>query len=199
MNDIIEYYSQNAERLTKRYEELSPQRIHEPWVHLIPQSKSNILDVGAGSGRDAAWFADFDHSVVAVEPADNLRQKAISEHPDDGILWINDRLPDLKKVHRLNRGFDVIMVSAVWMHLAPSDRPRAFESLHTLLNPAGLLIISFRKGLSPKRPAMYPVAANEIRDLARQVELNVVAEFQSEDMYHRAKVRWQTVVLKRCN
>ena len=197
MNDIIEYYSQNAERLTQRYEELSPQRIHAAWAHLMPQSKSNILDVGAGSGRDAAWFAGRGHSVFAVEPADNLRQKAMSVHPDDGILWINDRLPDLKNVHRLNRGFDVILVSAVWMHLAPADRHRAFESLHPLLNPAGLLIISFRKGPAPKRPAMFPVTANEIRDLARQFELFVVAEIKNDDLYHRAGVRWETVVLKR--
>ena len=199
MNDIIDYYSQNAVRLTQRYEELSPERVHAAWVHLLPRSKSDVLDVGAGSGRDAAWLAGCDHRVVAVEPADHLRQKAMSVHPDHGIHWINDTLPDLKAVRNLKRSFDVILVSAVWMHLAQSHRPRALKSLHTLLKTDGLLIISFRKGPTPDRPAMFPVTAHEIRDLARQFELFVVAEFKNDDLYHRAGVRWEIVVLKRRN
>ena len=199
MNDIIDYYSQNAERLTLRYEDLSPERVHAAWAHLMPRSNSDVLDVGAGSGRDAAWFAGRGHQVVAVEPADYLRQKAMSVHPEDGIQWVNDRLPDLNAVRSLRRGFDLILVSAVWMHLAPSDRPRAFKSLHTLLKPEGLLIVSFRKGFAPKRPVMFPVTGLEIRDQARQAELDVIAEFNSDDMYHRIEVRWETVVLKHWN
>ena len=113
MNDIIDNYSANADRLIERYEKLAPEAVHAAWKHLLPDSKSRILDVGAGSGRDAAWLAGYGHSVVAVEPADNLRQKAISLHPHDAIHWINDRLPDLNEVHRLEQDFDVKWETAV--------------------------------------------------------------------------------------
>ncbi len=197
MNDIIDYYSANADRLIERYEKLAPEALHAAWKHLMPEVKSRILDVGAGSGRDAAWFAVSGHHVVAVEPADHLREKAIALHPHHTVQWINDRLPDLKLVHRLNWGFDVILVSAVWMHLAEPDRVRAFESLYTLLNPAGILIISFRNGTAADGPAMYPVTVAEIRDMARLFKLGVLIDIQNDDMYNRTDVRWQTVVMRR--
>jgi SAM-dependent methyltransferase len=64
------------------------------------------------------------------------------------IRWIDDRLPDLNVVHRLGLAFDVIMLSAVWMHVAPSARVRAFRKVSTLLKPGGVLLISLREGPS---------------------------------------------------
>ena len=197
MNEIIEYYSRHSEQLTGRYEKLPPQAVHAAWKHLLPDSKSRILDVGAGSGRDAAWLAERGHCVVAVEPADNLRKKAIGLHPHDAIHWVNDRLPDLKEIHRLEQVFDVILVSAVWMHLPQSDRLGAFDSLYTLLDPAGIMIISFRNSPLVERPVMYPVTGAEIPDLARQFRLDVVINIQNDDMFNRTEVRWQTVVMRR--
>ena len=199
MSETIDYYSRHAEQLAQRYEKLEPQTVHAAWRHLVPASKSRILDVGAGSGRDAAWFAGLGHRVVAVEPADNLREKAIALHPHDAIQWVNDRLPDLKTIHRLKPGFDVILVSAVWMHLAQSDRPRAFESLYTLLNPGGILVISIRKGQTADGPAMLPVTGEEIRNLARQFEMDDVINIKNNDLYNRTEVQWETAVLKRQN
>ncbi len=199
MNEIIDYYSNHSEQLTSRYEKLRSQAVHAVWRHLLPDSKSQILDVGAGSGRDAAWLAERGHSVVAVEPSDNLRNKAIGLHPHDAIIWVNDRMPELKEVHRLELVFDVILVSAVWMHLAPSDRQQAFESLYTLLDPFAIMVISFRKGTSADGPAVYAVTGDEIRNLARQYGLDVIINIQNEDLYHRTEVQWETIVLKRQN
>jgi 2-polyprenyl-3-methyl-5-hydroxy-6-metoxy-1,4-benzoquinol methylase len=197
MGEIIKYYSRHSEQLISRYEKLTPQEVHAAWKHLLPDSKSRILDVGAGSGRDAAWLARRGHSVVAVEPADNLRKKAIGLHPHNAIHWVNDRLPDLKEVHRLAQVFDVILLSAVWMHLRQSDRSGAFDSLYTLLDPAGIMIISFRNSPHADRPVMYPVTGAEILDLARQFKLDVVINIQNDDMFNRAEVVWQTVVMRR--
>ena len=199
MNEIIDYYSNHSEQLTSRYEKLRSQAVHAVWKHLLPDSKSQILDVGAGSGRDAAWLAGRGHSVVAVEPADNLRNKAIHLHPHGAINWVNDRLPELKEVHRLELVFDVILVSAVWMHLAPSDRQQAFGSLYTLLDPAGIMVISFRKGTAADGPSVYALTGDEIRNLARQYGLDVVINIQNDDLYNRTEVQWETIVLKRQN
>jgi protein-L-isoaspartate O-methyltransferase len=199
MNEIIKYYSRHSEQLTSRYEKLTPQAVHAAWKHLLPDSKSRILDVGAGSGRDAAWLAGRGHSVVAVEPADNLRKKAIGLHPHSTIHWVNDRLPDLKEVHRLAHVFDVILLSAVWMHLPQSDRLGAFDSLYTLLDPAGIMIISFRKGTAADGPAVYPVTGDEIRNLAGRYGLHVIINIQNNDLYNRTEFQWETIVLKRDN
>jgi hypothetical protein len=50
--------------------------------------------------------------------------------------WLDDRLPGLQACHALGVVFDVILVSAVWMHLPPDERERGFRKLITLLRPA---------------------------------------------------------------
>jgi SAM-dependent methyltransferase len=56
----------------------------------------------------------------------------------------DDSLPGDDAVLRLGAAFDIILLSAVWMHVAPADRPRAFRNLVTLLKPDGMLVPSLR-------------------------------------------------------
>ena len=65
-------YDINVDALFERYESREAAGIHAPWFHLFPQAPARILDIGAGTGRDAAWFATLGHSVLAVEPTDAL-------------------------------------------------------------------------------------------------------------------------------
>jgi len=77
----IDSYSANAGRLAEVYEGIPFENAHGAWLHFVPHTKSLVLDVGAGSGRDAAWFADQGHEVVAVEPAERLRELGRKLHP----------------------------------------------------------------------------------------------------------------------
>jgi protein-L-isoaspartate O-methyltransferase len=119
MNKTIEYYSKDANKFAEEYEKISPEKVHEHWLQFLPFAKAQILDIGAGSGRDAAWFVKMGHEVVAVEPADCLRQKAQELHCDTSIQWIDDYLPTLRKIYELGLKFDLILLCAVWMHIAP--------------------------------------------------------------------------------
>jgi len=47
--------------------------LHSDVARLLPKAPAFILDVGAGSGRDAASLAEMGHSIAAVEPVDELR------------------------------------------------------------------------------------------------------------------------------
>lgn len=78
-------YAEAAEELFKRYQSFAFADLHEPVLHLIPQTVSCILDIGSGSGRDAAAFAAMGHRVVAVEPADQLRRDAPALYPSPTI------------------------------------------------------------------------------------------------------------------
>ena len=53
----IPHYEQNANQLVAQYESLTFEDVHPSILDLLPASGATILDVGAGSGRDAAWFA----------------------------------------------------------------------------------------------------------------------------------------------
>ena len=59
---------------------------------------------------------------------------------------MNDALPDLRALRALGRRFDLVLLSAVWMHVAPKGRERALRILSELLGPSGLLVITLRLG-----------------------------------------------------
>src|SRR5947209_12996690 len=90
-----EGYAREADALIERYERISAAEAHQSVQHLIPLAPSRILDIGAGTGRDAAWFAANGHDVVAVEPTDELRAAAKRLHPCPNVEWLDDSLPDL--------------------------------------------------------------------------------------------------------
>ncbi len=58
-------------------------------------------------------------------------------HPDPRIRWTGDALPELPGLLRSGLGFDTVLLSAVWQHVPPGQRARAFRKLCTLLKPGG--------------------------------------------------------------
>lgn len=194
--DVIETYNKEALTLSDQYESKTFEEVHSAALLSIPSTPSSVLDVGSGSGRDAAWFAAHGHQVVAVEPADQFRLKAQELHPNPSIRWLSDSLPALEATLSLNLSFDLIWVSAVWMHLPPKDRQRAFRKLSTLLKPNGKIMISLRHGPAPENRKMYPVSTDELLGYTRERGLQNLLVQSVDDTYERPEVWWQTVVLQ---
>jgi len=192
---LIPHYEQHAARLVEQYESLSFQDVHAGLLDLLPPPGATVLDVGAGSGRDAAWFAAHGYNVVAVEPSNAMLAHARERHPSNRIHWLSDSLPDLANVRRLGLSFDLILLSAVWMHIPPAERQRALRKLATLLAPKGRIAISLRLGAPDAERAMHEVSMQELAFLAQQFGLRVVRAADSHDKLGRADVSWTNVVL----
>ena len=71
-----EGYTEEAAALTRQYESVRFVDVHGPVLHLFPTVPSDVLDIGAGTGRDAAALAGMGHRVVAAEPTAALRDRA---------------------------------------------------------------------------------------------------------------------------
>ena len=196
INDgIIAAYDRDAGVLAACYESLSAGALWAPVRDLMSAGPGLLaLDVGAGSGRDAAWLVGQGYEVVAAEPAYGMRSEGVRRHP--GLRWIDDRLPALASVHSLGLSYDLVLLSAVWMHLPPQERPRAFRKLATLLKPGGVLILTLRRGPSVSSRTMYPTTLGEIEALAREHGLAVLRVLDEADGLSRCDVAWTTVVLR---
>ena len=196
MTENITYYSTNASALTKQYDSVPFESVHKDWLSEIP-TEGMVLDVGAGSGRDARYLAARGLGVVAVEPASGIRELAQEYTVSNPIHWISDSLPELTEIFRLQTKFDLILLSAVWMHIAPSSRERAFRKLSSLLKPNGKLIISLRHGSCQDERTMYSVSTSELAQLASQFGLTyrLLTPEKTNDELGRADVQWQTVLL----
>jgi SAM-dependent methyltransferase len=193
-DQIIGTYDRSASELADRYDSL-PEGGAFPGVYSLLPESGLALDVGAGSGRDARWLRTLGFEVVAVEPASGLRAHGVSKS-DARLRWIDDRLPALDRVHRLALSFDLITLSAVWQHVAPEDRSRAFRKLVTLLRPGGVLVLTLRSGPAPAGRPMHPTSTGEIESLARAYGMEVLKVQASDDLQGRGDVTWTTIALR---
>src|SRR5262245_32603363 len=80
-----EGYPKEAETLTRQYESVRFVDVHRHVLHLIPRAPCDVLDIGAGTGRDASALAGMGHRVVAVEPTAEFRARAARLHPSPRI------------------------------------------------------------------------------------------------------------------
>jgi SAM-dependent methyltransferase len=191
----IPYYERHAGRPVDQYESLPFEEVHAGLLDLLPAPGATVLDVGAGSGRDAAWFAANGYEVVAVEPSAAMLEHARKLHRSSHVRWMSDSLPDLAQVRRLGLSFDLILLSAVWMHIPPAARQRALRKLATLLAPKGRIAISLRLGAPDSERAMHEVSLQELTSLAQEFGLRVVRTNDSADRLGRSDVSWTNVVL----
>jgi SAM-dependent methyltransferase len=161
-----EGYAEQAETLVSRYDGLSFAAVHKDVLHLIPRAPGRALDIGAGTGRDAAALAAMGHRVVAVEPIAEFRTRAAAVYPSPHIEWLDDHLPELARLTGRGERFDLILLSAVWMHLDAEQRRLAMPRVASLLREAGILVLSLRHGPIPAGRRMFEVSATETIQLS---------------------------------
>lgn len=195
-----EGYGADADVLVKRYEGVAFADVHRDILHLLPSAPSRILDIGAGTGRDAAAFAGMGHAVVAVEPTAELRTHGQRLHHQSKIHWIDDSLPNLDHVHEHLRArgelFDLIMLTGVWMHLDASERERGMGRVADLLRSGGLLILQLRHGPAPPGRRTFEVSAAETRELATRHGLMTVHDSERPALLSGSAVRWSVLAFR---
>ena len=108
----MNWYDANAVEVAARYEALDPRELHAWIADLLPGEPSPVVDVGAGTGRDAAWFAAAGHEVIAVEPSAAMRAEGCRRHDVSMVRWVENGLPSLAATLRLNTAGDVVLVAA---------------------------------------------------------------------------------------
>lgn len=190
-------YGARADALAEQYESVSFETVHRDILHLISERPCRVLDVGAGTGRDAAALAARGHEVVAVEPTPELRAHGARIHAGAAIAWVDDALPDLPAVRRTGGLYDLVMLTAVWMHLDEAERRRGIATVARLLAPGGQAALSLRHGPVPPGRRMFDVSPEETTALAREHGLEPVHLSRREDMLGRGEVSWSFLVLRK--
>jgi len=196
----VSYYDRNAGTLSERYLAQAPDEVHACWAGAVLDGRAPGLacDVGTGSGRDANWLAGLGWEVIAVEPSAGMRERA-RQHSHARVSWLDDRLPALDRVRSLGHRFDLILISAVWMHLAPRARERAFRVLSECLRPGGALVITLRHGedaAENRERGLHEVSGEELLAFARSRAL-VLAQLTRDADKVRAGIEWETLVFTR--
>ena len=191
-----EGYAETADRLVEQYESRTFADVHKSILHLIPTTPCRVLDVGAGTGRDAAALAALGHQILAAEPTAEMRSHAHRLHPSPRIEWIDDSLPELAHVHSRGERFDLVMMTAVWMHLDEAQRRHAMARVAALIEPGGLMTLSLRHGPIPAGRRMFEVSSAETSSLATAHGLQTLVDRDQPPSIGADGVWWSVLAFR---
>ncbi|WP_160061177.1 class I SAM-dependent methyltransferase [Psychromonas sp. L1A2] len=198
------FYNKNAKQLVELYLSKSFEQVHQPWLEyltpILNKPDTRMLDLGAGAGRDSKYMAQQgasnNISVTAIEPAAMLAELGKQHTQGLNVRWLQDSLPDLTTVTKQEVSFDLILLSAVWMHIPETQRSRSLRKLANLLKPGGKLVISLRHGPSGDERNMLDVCSDQLLHMSKEFGLSpLLVTDKNADVIGRESVTWQTVVL----
>lgn len=195
-NKNIQFYNDNADVLFKQYQSIDFDSVHASWPQIVDFTAMNTaLDVGAGSGRDALALHQKGLQVTAVEPAGELRRKGLALTGNNNVKWICDELPHLNEIS--GASFDLILVSALWMHLNDEQQLKSLERLYSLLSDNGVLVITLRHGTFDDNRVAYNVDKARLIKEANSLGLKLLHQNRELDQLNRSDVSWETLALIR--
>lgn len=196
---VIEGYGAVADTWITRSEALDCATLYAPVLDLLPVKPVTVADIGAGSGRDAAWFSRQGHDVTAVEPTGRLSDAGKGLYRELPIRWIDDRLPHLEHLPE-TATYDLIVVNGVWQHLEDDQRLIAIRRIAMLATRGGRLVLSLRHGPGPAtRPvrAIDPDLTIELTEKAGFHLLRRQMAGSLQEVNRDAGVTWTWLVLEK--
>ncbi|WP_316862742.1 class I SAM-dependent methyltransferase [uncultured Cohaesibacter sp.] len=191
-------YEEEAENLTLRYDTYDVATIYQWFTESLRKPPAKMLDIGAGSGRDALYFSSLGYDVTAVEPTDAFLKIAKAKEGAEKVLWIEDALPALEQLDE--DVFDVVTMIAVYMHFDELERKLVMLRVASLMNKGAHLAMTVRHGKTPEGRCMYEISDEEVIDAATASGLKCVyqAVVDSHQDVNRARgVKWSRLLFEK--
>lgn len=198
-----DYYAGDAAVCAAQYEDADVQALHDI-LGSVAKTHSRVLEIGGGSGRDAAYLSRLSCRVTYTDGCREMVDEAIQLHPE---LAENARVaafPLSQDDDLLGESFDLVLCVGVIMHLDDTCLNQLASQLAKVVRPRGHVVLSHSSGrrdvaddrdqtgrLYRERPAA---------DVAQVLE---AAGFETKQQIHdsdgmgRHDVCWSTQVLQR--
>jgi SAM-dependent methyltransferase len=195
----LAYYETDAARITADYEAVDLGAALERIVRRLPAA-ARVLELGAGSGRDAALLLGRGFEVTALDGSQAMAERAASLHPE---------LAGRIRVHRLpaplpfaDAAFDAVLSLATLMHLPAASIVDVLTECRRVLRPGGTLAVSVpteRPGLDEAgrddRGRHFTVMdAPSWAGFIREAGFEPEEEWSSADAAGRGGIRWWSAV-----
>jgi SAM-dependent methyltransferase len=197
IRQAVPHYSATSRRRAAAYDAASFEDVHASLLDLLPSPGAAVLDIGSGSGRDALALARRGYQVTAAEPSRALREHGRNRDTAEAVTWLDDRLPNLTKLTGGVERFDLILCSAVVMHLNRAELRPAFAAMASLLAGGGRLAISTRGEVPGDPPGLITThGPRSLKAAARRAGLQPIQETRSTDSLGRTGLNWLSLIFE---
>ena len=139
MHKTLSYYENNANCLSQRYESANMDNIHTLLINTFP-SKSHLLEIGCGSGRDAVFMYRNGYDVLATDGSAGMIAEAKQCHPELTAKLEAMKIPD--ELHFEASSFDGVYSIATLMHLGENDINKTIEKVAMILKTGSKFLFS---------------------------------------------------------
>lgn len=197
----IEYYEENANSLISRYESADVTDVQQLLLQTFDK-KSELLEIGCGSGRDASFMVKSNYDVTAIDGSKNMIDEAKKVHPELSLKLFHKTLPSNLE---FNRTFDGIYSIATLMHLSKNDLEQTILKIYNLLNQNGKFLMSVslyrddvnENGYDDKGRFFLVMSFEEWIETLDNVGFNILDTKTNGDGLGRCGIEWLTLVAQK--
>jgi hypothetical protein len=195
----VQYYDDNAEAVFARYQKAKTGIAR--YFRLAFPAGSEVLDIGAGSGRDMDLLMHEECEAYGAEPSVRMREVTEARLPQLAGRIYSGSLPGLSQ--QIGRRFDGILCSGVFMHIPEEQHFDAAFDIRNLLKPQGRLLLSItgdRVGLDDSRRDEYGrlhtrLVPESLELLFERLGFQLIGKWEDEDSLGRQGITWTTLLL----
>ena len=138
-DNTLANYDNNAPEISARYEEIDFSQVQNELFEIL-SGRTRVLEIGCGSGRDAAFLLSRGIDVTALDGSRAMLAEAKRLHPElDGRL-LHHRLPE--PLPFSDGEFDAAYSIATLMHLQKNEIPGVVRDILRVLKDGGLFYLS---------------------------------------------------------
>lgn len=195
MSETEEFYQKNHQEFIDQTLNINLEDIYQKFLHYIPK-KSEILDIGCGSGRDSLYFKNQGLNVIAIDNNTHFVEFT-KKH-----AGVETYLKSFQEIDYVNK-FDAIWACASLLHCQKNKLTEIFFKLAKALKENGIIYTSFKYGtFSGIRSDRFFTDLNEelldkILDVVNN--LKIIEIWITTDKRKENAEKWLNILLRKVN
>jgi len=199
----VEYYDSNAGRCAARYESADMSHLDHLLLRHLPERGARVLELGCGSGREAAFLHRSGYDVRGVDASQPMIEEALRRHPELAGRLSCGAVPLPEHSPLLSDSFDAIIAIALLMHVPDAELFETILQCKRMLRPSGVVFISVSvaraggdaEGRDPGRRLFRERPVEELQLLFERLGFRLAARYQTPDSLERGML-WHALVFQ---
>ena len=198
----LKYYEKNGKNIAERYESADVSDLHRV-LNASFKLPGTLLELGCGSGRDAAFMAKQGFNVTAVDGSAMMIESAVHYHPELSGCLHTLQLPE-ELSGRFGK-FDGVFSIAALMHFSLPQIERIIKQVNALLVSKGNFFFSVpiqrddvrNDEFDAKGRRFTTMTKAQWLDICRKYGFELIRSNTTKDGLGRKGIAWMNCLTKK--